>query len=285
MLKLGRALGSWTPGEGESRVADPVVLIAAGWSDIVGADIAKNSHPSQIQGDTLLVTTRSSAWSQQLSFLAEQILSGVRARLPDCALERLRFRVGKLPSNGIQLSRKRVTESRNLPDERPPSADLQEAVERFRTDVGNAERAKRAAGWNECPGCTALIAPSSGPFCVTCSIAKDEERQRLVSRLLFEAPWLGYAGTAALIEDFTHEEYEGIRRRVLARWWETLSRARAAGKLSRDGHERLVASSFVILKSGLAPERIGPAIVRNVLGDELHDLIYGTERKSETNVE
>jgi hypothetical protein len=107
----------------------------------------------------------------------------------------------------------------------------------------------------------------------------------LASRLLFEAPWLGYAGTAALIEDFTHEEYEGIRRRVLARWWETLSRARASGKLSRDGHERLVASSFVVLKSGLAPERIGPATVRNVLGDELHDLIYGTERKSETNVE
>ena len=285
MLKLRQALGSWSPGEGESRATDPVVLIAAGWSDIVGADVAKNSHPSQIQGDALLVTTRSSAWSQQLSFLAEEILGGVRARLPDCGIERLRFRVGKLPTSGIRLGQKRVIQSGSLPTQRPPSADLEEAVERFRADVREAQRAKRAAGWNECAGCTALISPSSGPFCVTCSIARGEERQRLVSRLFFEAPWLGYAGTAALIEDFTHEEYEEIRRRVLARWWETLSRARGARKLSRDGHERLVASSFVILKSGLAPERIGPATVRNVLGDELHDLIYGTERKSETNVE
>ena len=97
MLKLGKALGSWAPGEGTSHVADPVVLIAAGWGDIVGPEIAKNSHPAQIQGDALLVTTRSSAWSQQLSFLSEQIIVGVRARLPDCGVERLRFRVGKLP--------------------------------------------------------------------------------------------------------------------------------------------------------------------------------------------
>ena len=70
---------------------------------------------------------------------------------------------------------------------------------------------------------------------------------------------------------------EGIRHRLLVRWWDRLSRARLAGKLSRDGSERLIASSYVLLKSELAPERIGPATVRNVLGDELHELIYGSE--------
>lgn len=263
------------------------MLIAAGWSEIVGADVAKNSHPSQIQGDALVITTRSSAWSQQLSFLTEPIVAGIRARLPGCGVERLRFRIGKLPSPGssIPSGRGRVIKSGSAPSSRPPAADLDSAVERFRADVTGAQRAKRAAGWNECAGCTALIAPSSGPFCVTCANARDEERQRLVSRLLFEAPWLGYAGIAALIADLSPAEYEAIRRRVLARWWETLSRARFTGKLSQDRRERLVASSFVILKSGLAPERIGPATVRNVLGDELHDLIYGTEPTSEIHVE
>ena len=285
MLKLGKALGSWSPGEGESRATDPVVLIAAAWSDIVGADVAKNSHPAQIAGDALIVTTRSSAWSQQLSFLAEEIVRGVRARLPGCGVERLRFRMGKLPSPGIRPGRGRVVEKGARSAARPPSADLEEAVARFRADVGDAQRAKRAAGWNECAGCRALIAPDAVPFCVSCRVARNDERERLASRLLFEAPWLGYAGTAALIEDFSVHEYEAIRRRVLARWWEMLSRARATGKLSRDGHERLVASSFVILKSGLPPERIAPATVRNTLGDELHDLIYGTEPTSKTNVE
>jgi hypothetical protein len=251
----------------------------------VGADVAKHSHPSQIQGSALLVTTRSSAWSQQLSFLSETVLAGVRARLPECGVDHLRFRVGRLPSAGSRSPEKRVIERGAPRDRRPAAADANEAVERFRADVIQSQRAKRAAGWNECAGCTAFIVPRSGPFCITCAIARDDERERLVSRLLFEAPWLGYAGTAALIEGLLLEEYEAIRRRVLARWWEMLSRARGSKKISREGRERLVASSFVILKSGLAPERIGPATVRNVLGDELHDLIYGTEYTSKTNVE
>ncbi len=288
MLKLRQALGSWAPGEGQqsSQATEPIVLIAAGWTDIVGPDVAKNSHPSQIQGDALVVTTRSSAWSQQLSFLTEPIVAGIRARLPACGIERLRFRIGKLPAQpSIRSGRGRVIPNSSAPSSRPPSEDLDSAVERFRADVTGAQRAKRAAGWNECAGCTALIAPSSGPFCVPCANARDEERLCLVSRLLFEAPWLGYAGIAGLVADLSPAEYEAIRRRVLARWWQTLSRARFSGKLSQDRRERLVASSFVILKSGLAPERIGPATVRNVLGDELHDLIYGTEPTSKTNVE
>ena len=44
--------------------------------------------------------------------------------------------------------------------------------------------------------------------------------------------------------------------------------------LSRDGRERLVASSYVLLRSKLPPEEIMPATVRNVLGDELHELLY-----------
>ena len=94
--------------------------------------------------------------------------------------------------------------------------------------------------------------------------------------MLYEAPWLGYAGTAKLIEGLHQDEYDAIRLRLLQRWWDRLTRARYHGKLSRDGAERLIASSYVLLKSELAPERLTPAIVRNVLGDELHDLLYVT---------
>ncbi|MGB8798055.1 MAG: hypothetical protein WCC70_10935, partial [Candidatus Aquilonibacter sp.] len=95
-------------------------------------------------------------------------------------------------------------------------------------------------------------------------------------RLLFEAPWLGFAGTAKLVEDLRQDEYESIRRRLLSRWWDRLRRVRLTGTLSRDGAERLIASSYVLLKSELAPERLTPAIVRNVLGDDLHELLYET---------
>jgi hypothetical protein len=92
--------------------------------------------------------------------------------------------------------------------------------------------------------------------------------------LLFEAPWLGYNGTAALVDGLQEGEYERVRAQLLTRWWGMLVQARAANRLSRDGRERLIASSYVLLRSKIPPEQIIPATVRSILGDDLHDLIY-----------
>lgn len=278
MLKLGQALGGWAPGDGKATQAtDPLVLLGAAWAEIVGEANAQKSHPSKVEGDTLVVKTAGSGWSHALSCESTHIVDAIRSRLPKAGIEKLRFRVGTIAAPGSLSAAKRVVGKAVSRDTRAPAADAHEALARLRSDVEAAERAKRARGWKECAGCTALIAPESGSFCVTCEIARNDERERLVSRLLFEAPWLGFAGTSSLVEGLTHDEYESIRHRLLTRWWDRLSRARFNGKLSRDGSERLIASSYVLLKSELAPERIGPATVRNVLGDELHDLIYGTE--------
>ncbi|HUA08717.1 MAG TPA: DUF721 domain-containing protein [Candidatus Acidoferrales bacterium] len=274
MLKLAEALRGWAPAEGGA--ADPIVLLGAAWSEIVGAENARNSHPAQLAGDSLLIVTTSSVWSAQLSYLSEQILAALRARLPRAGIAKVRFRVGKLPPKSSRSRAARVLTYGTARDAREPAADADEALGRFRTSVDDAERAKRARGWNECDGCKALIAPESGPFCVSCQIAREAERERQISRMLFEAPWLGFAGTAKLIEDLRQDEYESIRRRLLQRWWDRLRRVHLTGTLSRDGAERLIAGSYVLLKSGLAPERLTPAIVRNVLGDELHELLYET---------
>ena len=276
MLKLAQALGAWSPGEGIGPT-DPVVLLGAAWSDIVGSENARNSHPAQLAGDTLTIVTTSSVWSAQLSYLSEQIVEALRARVPRAGITKVRSRIGKLPARGGSRSRAaRVIERDAAPLSTEPATDAREALRRFRITVDGAQRAKRARGWKECNGCTALIAPTSGPLCTTCEIAREAERERQISRLLFEAPWLGFAGTAKLIEDLRQDEYESIRRRLLSRWWDRLRRVRLTGTLSRDGAERLIASSYVLLKSELAPERLTPAIVRNVLGDDLHDLLYET---------
>lgn len=276
MLKLSEALQNWQPSEKASR--DPVTLLAAGWDDIVGSDVAKNSRPAKLAGDALFITVRSSAWNHQLSLLAETILTAVRARLPDAGIERLRFRVGRIadPASPAVAPRRPGRQPRRVAP-RPESATLEEAVARLREDVTAARRAKQAAGWKECVGCGALVAPEESVLCTVCADARARERAGETARLLFDAPWLGYTGTAALVSGLSVEEYEAIRARLLAGWWETLSRARAAKRLSRDGRERSIASSYVLLRSKLPPEQIVPATVRSVLGDELHDLIYGTE--------
>jgi len=286
LTPLASALAGWDPGSGQPHpAADPIVLLGVAWADIVGDEIARNSHPSQINGSALIVTTRSSAWSHQLSFLAERILTAVRARVPSAGVDQMRFRVGRITPAGATRRGSRAAAARKaVLQKQPPSASSEEALARFRDAVDAQQRAKRSAGWKECFGCNALIAPGA-TLCVSCVTARDEARQRLVAQLLFEAPWLGYVGTAALVEQLTPAEYEAVRRKILTRWWEILARVRATRRLSRDGRERLIASSYVVLKSGVAPERVAPAVVRNVLGDELHDLIYETEPNNKTNVE
>lgn len=276
MLKLSEALQKWQPSPNASR--DPVELLAAGWGDIVGKDVAKNSRPVKLAGDALFITVRSNAWSHQLSLLAETILAAVRARLPRAGIGRLRFRVGRLVESSapVGVRRRQVRVPRRVAP-RPESATLEEAVARLREDVTASRRAKQAAGWKECVGCGALVAPAESALCTVCADAQARQRAGEAARLLFDAPWLGYTGTAALVSGLSVEEYEAIRARLLAAWWETLSRARAAKRLSRNGRERSIASSYVLLRSKLPPEQIVPATVRSVLGDELHDLIYGTE--------
>jgi hypothetical protein len=276
LTRLRDALERWAPVSG-ARTRDPLALVAAGWTQIAGEDVAKHSRPTRLTGSTLTVTTRSNAWSHQLSLLSEEILSALRARLPDAAVTQLRFRVGRVHAPDATGAYQRPSVPGGFARARAPAASVQEAIARFRDDVGASQRAKRAAGWKECRRCGVLIVPDAGTHCAVCSNALRRERTDETVRLLFEAPWLGYAGTAALVSGLSIEEYEAIRSQALAAWWEVLRAAGAAKRISAGGHERSIASSYVILRTRLQPEAIAPATVRNALGDELHDLIYGTE--------
>lgn len=279
LRKLGTSLEGWAPSSRDP--GDPIFAIAAAWPSIVGKDVAANAFPTEIERGALLVTARSSAWSQQLAFLSEQIVAALRARFPDVALEKLRLRVGKMPaSRESRGASGRGTAATGGSYTRPAARDLAEAMARFRADVEGYQRAKRDAGWKECRRCGALIAPRTQAWCVVCANGRGDERAATVARLLFEAPWLGYEGVAAQVDELARDEYERVRKQLLTRWWDTLVRAARAGRLSSQGRERLIAGSYVLLKSGVSPDRIVPATVRNLLGDAIYELIYGMEPKT-----
>jgi hypothetical protein len=274
---LRDALDTWRPASGAD---EPLAAIRAVWNEVAGPEVAGNAHPIELERGALLLVTRSSAWSQQLGFLSERILTGLRERVPSAAPERLRFRVGRVPAaTTARAQRTGIREPRASIAARPPAGDAHEAVARFREDIEAFWRAKRAAGWKECSQCGVWIAPRAGLVCGSCAGAHADERASAVARLLYETPWLGFEGAKRLIDGLSRDEYEQIRRRLLRRWWDILQRALRSERLSRDGRERLIAASYVLLKTGIDPERIAPATVRNELGDKLHDLIYGMERK------
>lgn len=274
MKPLKNALSSWAPIA--ASCDDPVLQIKAVWRDIVGDEVAANSRPEQLVRGALLVVTRSNAWCQQLAFLSERILRALSEHTGVQA-ERVRFRVGRLNEQAVPRRPARGTRVRRAVEARQPAQTAQEALMRFRTDVAAAERAKAAAGWKECCRCGVRIHPASGPFCVPCENARTQERDAAVARLMYEAPWLGYAGIAPLVEDLTPRDYEAIRLRLLRRWHDALQRVRRTGNATTG--DRLIASSYVLLKSELDPERIAPSVVRDLLGDELHNIFYGNENR------
>ena len=282
MLKPLRAsLEIWTPFEGAPTPAsDPLALLGTRWEELVGAKNAEHSHPSQIQGAVLVVTTSSGAWSQQLGFLEVEIISKIAGRMPHSGIERLRFRVGALPSR-LKPSPGASKGGPQAAKMRGPQAAVQsarEAVERFRTDVDAEQRAKRTAGWKECSRCGAQIPPGRASACVPCRSERAQERATGVAQLLYETPGIDFADAAAHVEGLTRAAFEAQKRRLLSRWRTELDRVARDRRLSRDGRERSIASAYVLLKTGIPPERIAAATIRNELGDVVYDLIYGTER-------
>ncbi|HEY3676819.1 MAG TPA: DUF721 domain-containing protein [Candidatus Tumulicola sp.] len=278
MLKpLGQALSHWTPVR-RGRIDDPVSALAAAWPEIVGADIARNSQPVRIDRGTLWIVTTSGAWGQQLTFLTDRLLAAIGERTPQTIVERLRFRVGKIsgirraPKGRNGLALRPVEPPRSIPES---AAD---ALASFRRHVEGWERAKRAAGWKECLDCKALLQPGSAARCAACANAAIRRRTERAARLLADAPWLGYPGTAELVEELSPSEYEALRAQLLADWRQTLERARAVSPERPLPHERGVASAYVLLATRLRPNEIDPAIMRGILGDAAYARLYELQR-------
>jgi len=274
MQLLRSALSSWQPAQ--SAAGDPLSHLRAQWATIVGEDIASNSRPAELIRGSLLVVTRSAAWSQQLSFLSERILDAVRDST-GVSLEGVRFRVGRIESRpGPSLARKSAARKRTGP--RPAADSLEAAVKMFRDDVTNVQRAKAGAGWKECNRCGIRVVPETGPFCAPCANANGAERSAAIARLLFEVPFLGYHGISDHIENLSRDEYERVRAKLLARWWDTLMQLQRSGRKRVTRRERDIVSSYVLLKTRLDPEKIAPAVVRDLLGEELYKTFYGSDK-------
>lgn len=279
LTPLGPLIERWRPNSGRAKAAREQALgaIVELWPAIVGEDVAHHTVPLERTRDVLVVLTSSSAWSNQLSLLSGHIMCALKEAGID-GIERLRFRIGRVRRasalHGSQRGNGKPARTGSPNPHAPvqPSSSLEEAFSRFRERAELERDAKRAVGWNPCSTCGAML--PEGTRCAPCMAAELSARSARVQRLMFDVPWLGFSGISQLIEGLSLEEYETNRSALLARWWETLEGARRTGKLSRDGLERKIASSFLLLQTGWEPERVTPVIARNALGPELYELIY-----------
>ena len=271
LRSLRSVVGEWRPTR--VRLEDPLQAVLAAWPAIVGENVAAQSWPLELSGDALIIATRSSAWSQQLQFLSEDILHALTALPEGRTIARLVFRSGALrrarEHAAADAPPRRQPPAPSLPPE--PAADQWEALDRFRRRIASLRRHAAAS----CRTCGAPLDEPARETCAPCEGGAQRERLLAAERVLFMAPWLGYAETAEQVARLEHGEFERARRALLQRWWLILQRARRAGKLSKSGIERKVASSYVLLQSRLRPDRVTAAIMANLLGEELQTLLWG----------
>jgi predicted nucleic acid-binding Zn ribbon protein len=102
------------------------------WGQVVGEQMARATEAQKVQGGTLVVITRSSAWAQELSFQKPTILRKYRDRLGKEFVKDLRFVVGAV---------------RGAPTAGPGAIAPPEAeVRRIRLAPEEIERIARASG-------------------------------------------------------------------------------------------------------------------------------------------
>ncbi len=269
---LRGSLAAWTPGAGGK--ADPLQAISSAWSTIVGADVAASTAPIALAHGALTIATRSSAWNQQLQLLSVSILRGIAQHAPDAGVTKVQFRAGAFrpPERRGAITPQRRARRRGDAAAYEPAVDLADALERVRARIRDARRASPAS----CPACGAPREPGAGAEpCAPCTIAAASERSLELERLLFAAPWLPFEEIREQLPRVTVDAYERTRRKLLGRWWLVLDRARVAKRFAAGAPERSIASSYVLLRTRLPPDRITPAVVQNALGAELAALLFG----------
>lgn len=261
---LGTVLSKWSPAR--ASLGEPLVAAITAWPELVGSRIADNAWPLALHGTTLVVATRSSAWSQQLQLLSPRILAGL-AQAPETAhVERLTFRCGVLrrARAAAPVPARRAPAPRSAEPAPEPARDEFEALDRLRARIARALTGAAA----RCPSCGAPAERADSP-CAPCAGIAERERRTEIARLLYAAPWLSFEEVRAYVPSCDANDFAGARRELLARWWEVLEAVRRRRRAPPDRHERQIASSYVLLQSGLPPERVTPAIFRNVLGEDL----------------
>lgn len=282
-------MADWKPGRAGSS-PDPTGAISAAWPEVVGAAVAARTRPARIRDGLLTVWTAGSAWSHQLSFLEPAILEGLRSRVPDAGVKRLRFMVAsgrtrllldgaaarRSPSNRAASSSTRGVDDTERARDFETAADPAAIVQHLRARQ-NALDARRALdGWKRCTSCADWMPPdtSHDTVCVRCA---EEARRRLESsleRALFDAPWLSARDVCTAVDGADRSSYERVRRRMLSKLEIHLDSAQR--RLKRDTLEaadRVAAWTYLMLLARKQKRELPRSVVADMLGDAWADAL------------
>ena len=269
LTRLSQQLDIWKPAK---AVLAPLDVVRAAWVNVVGTEVAQHSLPAEIHGETLTIFTRSGTWNQQLGFLEETLLKKLSELALPVSITSLRFRVGKITQQLQRQKRRAKSVQQVLRLQSPARANesLEDLLLRLRARA-QVLREKRGARCSRCQ----VALPPRGRICAPCAHALSQERLYRIMRLLREAPWLSDEELQQSGNRLQAEEIATARATLLSRWRRELDVLERKCTFRRGEPERATAVAYVMLATGLPPDRLTRAITRYTLGPRLDALLYG----------
>lgn len=285
---LGAILDRWRPSR-EMQIADPASSIAAAWAESVGPNVARRTRPGRVRDGVLTVYTAGSTWSHQLTFLAPTILAALLDRCPGAALKHLRFVVAsgrtKALLDGLAVARsgaaRRAQPSAASENDAPlpdGEADVDTIVRHLRRRQQALDRKRERDGWMRCGVCSAWRQPvdSRESACAVCEQEALRAADNRIERVLSSAPWLRSGDIRSYAPGIDDRAYSRVRRRLLTRWEEHLfSARRRLRRAELQAGDRVVAWSYLMLRSNLQQRDIGRAVVTDALGEQWAQALAG----------
>lgn len=198
------------------------------WSKAVG-DVARYASPRRIADDVLFVSTASSAWSQELTFMRREILRRLNGALGGEYVRDIRF------SEHLWSPPPKDPAPFDPPSGRDTglqvsfgSADdrLKEVATRFAVAAHRRRLFLLGSGYKSCEKCGCLF-PSKEAECPYCRARSESLCLRRAMAILEEAPHLGDEELISLLglsdslmakraRDYLDSRYEGVLRALLA---------------------------------------------------------------------
>ena len=198
--------------------------LVAIWEEVVGEHLARQSEPSGVRGEQLLINTTSSMWSQELLFRQPEIMRRVREILGHDQVKQLRCRIGKISKRPWLAQSNRPNMDWDSIELNPASLErVERIVEPILEPQLRASARKAILQWERrriwafqqgmrpCMLCGSM---QESRFCFACEKEQSREREAEIMRQLGRQPWMTLRELQGAVGDLTQAQYFKSRQRL-----------------------------------------------------------------------
>ena len=248
------------------RINDAVRLekLKNSWPQV--ADDRLKLQPCAYKNKVLFLAAEDSARAHDALFFKQIIIDKYKTLNPNIEIKDVRIQgTGYKPISAAR-------QKQSVAEEPPP--EISGRIERL---LYKAKQLAKNDKRGVCPVCGERF-EGTGAVCIRCVNKKNEQEEKIILNNLEEAPWAGYEEFQ--LPSINSERFSRIKRDLRARTLDSLRQeylnyyGQHLSKKQRTAVQKL-AVKYVMLKTGLTPDKIDDNIISGQLSRKIYKFVYG----------